>query len=70
MGPAPTRTDVVVAGGSVAGMTSCMALKAAYPNLKITLVEPRASNAPSGASIAVGVNGVKALTAFAPEAAK
>lgn len=61
MGPAPTRSDVIVAGGSVAGLTSCMALKAAYPRLKVTLVEPRTPNAPTGASIAVGVNGVRAL---------
>ena len=64
------RSDVVVAGGSVGGISTCLALKKANPRLKITLVEPRAVTTISGASVAIGVNGVRALQSFAPKVAK
>lgn len=65
----PRKADVVIAGGSVAGYTSCLALKAANPKLKIVVLEPRNLNKPFGASIAIGVNGIKALKAIEPKAA-
>lgn len=70
MGTASLRSDVVVAGGSLGGVSTCLALKRANPRLRITLVEPRAKSSSSGASIAIGVNGVKALRSFAPDIAK
>lgn len=65
----PDRTDVLVAGGGMAGLAAALAIRQSRPELRLDLVEQAEAFSEVGAGIQLGPNAVRVLRDWGLEAA-